>query len=809
MGFLPDPAPPSRSRAAAAASPSYFTSSSSSASAAAGGRFESSYYTPLPSETALLRRIKELEDSHARLQVEIARLLRDKGGISTASEGDASPALSVEAALQPLHRDENSGENFSSDQLLESLSSQRVVSPSPQETRSSLPLNSTFKHVTRSRPSSARGVFNVPANMLAEGVDRQSVKILQSLGHSVHIFSPNGEVIYWNRTAELLYGWSASEALGKDVLGLLVDQSARDAARKIIAELCIGKSWTGQFPLKKKSGEIFPAMITNTPFYDEDGVQVGVIGVTSDARPFIEHVSIVSKSLLNLKKDDVDLPSAFHGMASSKLDWHFPWQIPMASTFSNLASKMLSHFRLQEWSLERGAGSADSARSEQENFEMASSLDKRERRVPFSGTMSDYPIAIMGSYIPGSHSGTFNKKSKDSGSKELLGEGWLGSGHKSFGSKAESWVAKTEATWPCTGLEHEQSFQGELAGFQQVQNQQEEQGSADASRKVKRSQEEPGVDLNLVVVSCSSSLFDESENSSSNKSTTSYSGSRAEELDNLECEISWQDITLREHIGVGSCATVYHGVWNGSDVAVKVFTEQDHSGELLNDFKKEVALMRRLRHPNVLLYMGAITSPERLGIVTEFLPRGSLFRLLHRHTPGMDWKRRLRMALDVARGMNYLHHFTPPIVHRDLKSSNLLVDRNWTVKVGDFGLSRLKHGTFLTAKSGMGTPQWMAPEVLRSEPSNETSDVYSFGVILWELATEQVPWTGLNSMQVVGAVGFMNQRLIIPEDLNPAFASLIEDCWQSDPKLRPSFQDLADKLKDMQKSWVESVNTSS
>ncbi|KAJ7538884.1 hypothetical protein O6H91_11G067300 [Diphasiastrum complanatum] len=696
MGFLPDPAPPSRSRAAAAASPSYFTSSSSSASAAAGGRFESSYYTPLPSETALLRRIKELEDSHARLQVEIARLLRDKGGISTASEGDASPALSVEAALQPLHRDENSGENFSSDQLLESLSSQRVVSPSPQETRSSLPLNSTFKHVTRSRPSSARGVFNVPANMLAEGVDRQSVKILQSLGHSVHIFSPNGEVIYWNRTAELLYGWSASEALGKDVLGLLVDQSARDAARKIIAELCIGKSWTGQFPLKKKSGEIFPAMITNTPFYDEDGVQVGVIGVTSDARPFIEH-----------------------------------------------ASKMLSHFRLQEWSLERGAGSADSARSEQENFEMASSLDKRERRVPFSG------------------------------------------------------------------LEHEQSFQGELAGFQQVQNQQEEQGSADASRKVKRSQEEPGVDLNLVVVSCSSSLFDESENSSSNKSTTSYSGSRAEELDNLECEISWQDITLREHIGVGSCATVYHGVWNGSDVAVKVFTEQDHSGELLNDFKKEVALMRRLRHPNVLLYMGAITSPERLGIVTEFLPRGSLFRLLHRHTPGMDWKRRLRMALDVARGMNYLHHFTPPIVHRDLKSSNLLVDRNWTVKVGDFGLSRLKHGTFLTAKSGMGTPQWMAPEVLRSEPSNETSDVYSFGVILWELATEQVPWTGLNSMQVVGAVGFMNQRLIIPEDLNPAFASLIEDCWQSDPKLRPSFQDLADKLKDMQKSWVESVNTSS
>ncbi|XP_042503693.1 serine/threonine-protein kinase CTR1-like isoform X1 [Macadamia integrifolia] len=83
-------------------------------------------------------------------------------------------------------------------------------------------------------------------------------------------------------------------------------------------------------------------------------------------------------------------------------------------------------------------------------------------------------------------------------------------------------------------------------------------------------------------------------------------------------------------------------------------------------------------------------------------------------------RRRLRMALDVARGMNYLHNRNPPIVHRDLKSSNLLVDKNWIVKVGDFGLSKLKNATFLTAKSGRGTqPQWMAPELLRNEPSDE------------------------------------------------------------------------------------------
>ncbi|KAK1372940.1 hypothetical protein POM88_000324 [Heracleum sosnowskyi] len=135
--------------------------------------------------------------------------------------------------------------------------------------------------------------------------------------------------------------------------------------------------------------------------------------------------------------------------------------------------------------------------------------------------------------------------------------------------------------------------------------------------------------------------------------------------------------------------------------------------------------------------MGAVTSPERLGIVTEFLPRGSLFRLLQRSTSRIDWRRRIHMALDIARGVNYLHHCSPPIVHRDLKSSNLLVDKNWTVKVGDFGLSRLKHETFLTTKTGKGTPQWMAPEVLRNEPSDEKYAIIHLATSLSQYAKDE------------------------------------------------------------------------
>ncbi|KAF5467995.1 hypothetical protein F2P56_012193 [Juglans regia] len=212
--------------------------------------------------------------------------------------------------------------------------------------------------------------------------------------------------------------------------------------------------------------------------------------------------------------------------------------------------------------------------------------------------------------------------------------------------------------------------------------------------------------------------------------------------------------------------------------------------------------MLRLRHPNVVLFMGAVTRPPHFSILTEFLPRGSLYRLLHRPNSPIDEKRRMRMARDVARGMNYLHTSHPPIVHRDLKSPNLLVDKNWVVKVSDFGLSRMKHHTFLSSKSTAGTPEWMAPEVLRNEQANEKCDVYSFGVILWELSTLRIPWKGLNPMQVVGAVGFQNRRLEIQDEVDPAVAEIIHDCWQTDPQLRPSFAQLYSRLCHLQRLVV-------
>ncbi|XP_024995764.1 serine/threonine-protein kinase EDR1-like isoform X3 [Cynara cardunculus var. scolymus] len=278
-------------------------------------------------------------------------------------------------------------------------------------------------------------------------------------------------------------------------------------------------------------------------------------------------------------------------------------------------------------------------------------------------------------------------------------------------------------------------------------------------------------------------------------------------LDEVEWEIPWEDLQIGGRIGIGSYGEVYRSEWNGTEVAVKKFMNQDISGDALTQFKGEVEIMLRLRHPNVVLFMGAVTHPPNLSILTEFLPRGSLFKLLHRSNVQLDEKRRMRMALDVAKGMNYLHTSNPIIVHRDLKTPNLLVDKNWVVKVCDFGMSRMKHNTFLSSKSTAGTPEWMAPEVLRNEPSNEKCDVYSFGVILWELATLRIPWTEMNSMQVVGAVGFQFRHLDIPEHLDPVVARIISDCWHPEPQLRPSFKEIIARLKSLGHLSTDRIKT--
>lgn len=742
----------------------------------------------------LLKKIQELEAGHEQLKQEMSKLMLGSSG--------ATPKPKLEQGHQRSHSVSPQRSRFAdarrktggfdaSSAWRKASSSYRHSSPLQRESRS--------RDITSGRGGGGSSAAAVPFT------DRQYLNILQSMGQSVHIFDLEGRIIYWNRSAEILYGYSESEALGQDAVQLLVDAHDFDIASNIISRITMGESWTGQFPMKNKSGEQFLAILTNTPFYDDDGHLVGIICVSNDSRVFQEMRfppgTKFSGSEYNYSQ------SKAGSTIKASMEPQQPLQVAIASKISNLASKMTnkvrSRIRTGDCSIDREGGIGDGHHSDHD----ANLSDHREDAA------SSEASTPRGD-VPPSHFGMFSSPLSDERSPGTAEEGEGKTGiHKILSSKAEQWIAKKGLSWPWKGNERDGAEGKTRFVWPWLNNDQENDPSHHRSSEFSIKTEQQGGESNRpgnneVSGSWSSFNVNSTGSVSSGGSTSSSALHKLDmETDCLDYEILWEDLTIGEQIGQGSCGTVYHALWYGSDVAVKVFSKQEYSDEVVLSFRKEVSLMKRLRHPNVLLFMGAVTSPLRLCIITEFLPRGSLFRLLQRNTSKLDWRRRVHMALDIARGMNYLHHCNPPIIHRDLKSSNLLVDRNWTVKVGDFGLSRLKHETYLTTKTGKGTPQWMAPEVLRNEPSDEKSDVYSFGVILWELVTEKIPWDNLNSMQVIGAVGFMNQRLEIPKDTDLQWVSIIESCWHSEPELRPTFQELLERFKDLQRQYTVQSQT--
>ena len=145
-----------------------------------------------------------------------------------------------------------------------------------------------------------------------------------------------------------------------------------------------------------------------------------------------------------------------------------------------------------------------------------------------------------------------------------------------------------------------------------------------------------------------------------------------------------------------------------------------------------------------------------------------------------------------------LHSSDPIIIHRDLKSLNLLVDTAWNVKVSDFGLARFKAVTrsgLMTAQCG--TFHWMAPEVVAGHKYTEKADVYSFAIDMWELCTRQIPYTGMQPMQVAMAVLTRGLRPAVPPDCPKDYAALMEACWLTEPSVRPSFTEVVDRLAAM------------
>lgn len=367
--------------------------------------------------------------------------------------------------------------------------------------------------------------------------------------------------------------------------------------------------------------------------------------------------------------------------------------------------------------------------------------------------------------------------------------------------------------------------------------------------------------------------------------------------------VKYEEIKIESKIGEGSFGVVYKATFRGAQVAVKQMRSMffELTDKEIDEFRKEAYMMSRLRHPNIVLVMGislneqeilpmksrakksedpellparSVSSDKRkekekaskpqktVCIITEYLEQGSLADILYGPTklPAEIWTYELILtcALQAARGMLYLHSHQPPICHRDLKSSNLVVDDHWVVKVTDFGMSRIVPETVqdfdkgidaeresigrnsfmdpsalegsgsimvppstantsslsapskgaqttntsslgLEMTSNLGTTAWCAPEILTSSSRTRYSvkvDVYSFGLVLWELWEKKRPFDEYTSrFDIIDAVR-AGKRPAISESCPPTFKALIQRCWQAEPSRRPTMNYIVRYLKD-------------
>jgi len=256
--------------------------------------------------------------------------------------------------------------------------------------------------------------------------------------------------------------------------------------------------------------------------------------------------------------------------------------------------------------------------------------------------------------------------------------------------------------------------------------------------------------------------------------------------------IPYEDIKIHNEVGRGASGTVSYATWRMQHCAVKqllaTVTEKD-----IEDFNQEAKLLMNLRpHANVVQFYGVCQNP--FCIVTEFLSGGSLSAYL-RSAVKIDLEKVLTWAIETAAGMIHLH--AEGVIHRELAARNLLLDPTLSIKITDFGMSRIissQEGAADVTKSDVGPLKWMAPECILEKQYSQKSDVYAIGITMIELLTRQEPYPGQSAVSIAIGVTRDNLRPSIPEWTPPQLAALIQSCWVRNREERPDMKKVYNDL---------------
>jgi serine/threonine protein kinase len=247
----------------------------------------------------------------------------------------------------------------------------------------------------------------------------------------------------------------------------------------------------------------------------------------------------------------------------------------------------------------------------------------------------------------------------------------------------------------------------------------------------------------------------------------------------------------------------------------------------VEQFMNEAAILSLLRHPNLVTFYGCTSSRSReLLLVYEYVPNGTVADHLHGHRAAehaLPWSLRLNIAVEAAMALAYLHAIEPPVVHRDIKSNNILLDADFRVKVADFGLSRLfpLDGATYVSTTPQGTPGYVDPEYHRCYQLTDRSDVYSFGVVLAELISSK-PAVDISrdrdNINLADMAVGMTQRSQVDQLVDRELgygsnettrreitmvAELAFRCLQQNGEMRPPMKEVLDALKGIHEGGAE------
>ncbi|XP_026160689.1 serine/threonine-protein kinase TNNI3K isoform X2 [Mastacembelus armatus] len=260
------------------------------------------------------------------------------------------------------------------------------------------------------------------------------------------------------------------------------------------------------------------------------------------------------------------------------------------------------------------------------------------------------------------------------------------------------------------------------------------------------------------------------------------------------------ELEFNEIIGSGSFGRVYRGKCRNKIVAIKRYRANTYCSKSDVDmFCREVSILCRLNHPCIIHFVGAcLDDPSQFAIVTQYVSGGSLFSLLHEQKRLIDLQSKLIIAIDVAKGMEYLHNLTQPIIHRDLNSHNILLYEDGHAVVADFGESRFLQSVDEDNMTKQpGNLRWMAPEVFtQCTRYSVKADMFSYALCLWELLTGEIPFAHLKPAAAAADMAYHHIRPPVGNSIPKPISALLIRGWNSSPEDRPEFSEVVSSLEE-------------